>query len=85
VIREDQELLTELARLNTAMAPLALRIMDGSAGAAEQAHYAQRLIAAGKRLQRRADAFRAVIVEGEIVTTGSLDLPASTIEPHSEQ
>jgi hypothetical protein len=72
VIREDQELLTELARLN-------------SAGAAEQAHYAQRLIAAGKRLQRRADAFRAVIVEGEIVTTGSLDLPASTIEPHSEQ
>jgi hypothetical protein len=31
MIREDRELLAELARLNTAMAPLALRIMDGSA------------------------------------------------------
>jgi hypothetical protein len=55
VIREDRELLAELAWLNSAMAPLALRIMDGSAGTAEQAHYAQRLIAAGERLQRRAD------------------------------
>ena len=85
MIREDRELLTELARLNTAMAPLALRIMDGSAGTAEQTHYAQRLIAAGERLQRRADALHQVVVEGEVLTTGSFDLPASTIEPHSEQ
>jgi hypothetical protein len=33
VIREDRELLAELARLNRAMAALALRIMDGSATA----------------------------------------------------
>lgn len=46
MIREDRELLTELARLNTDMAPFAMRVMDGSASAAEQAHYAQRLIAA---------------------------------------
>jgi hypothetical protein len=54
VIREDRELLAELAQINTAMAPLALRIMDASTSAAEQAHYAQRLIAAGKRGTRRA-------------------------------
>lgn len=44
MIREDRELLTELARLNTAMASLAMRIMEGSASAAEQQDYAQRLI-----------------------------------------
>jgi hypothetical protein len=54
VIWEDRELLAELARLNTAMASLALRIMDGSASVAEQHNYAQRLIAAGERLQQRA-------------------------------
>ncbi len=36
VIREDWELLAELAWLNTGMASLALRIMDGSASLAEQ-------------------------------------------------
>jgi hypothetical protein len=85
VIREDRELLAELARLNTAMAPLALRIIDGSAGTAEQAHYAQRLVAVGGRLQRRADALREVIVEGEVLTTGLLELSAYTVEPDSEQ
>jgi hypothetical protein len=86
VIREDRELLAELARLNTAMAPLALRIVDGTAGNAEQGHFAQRLIAAGERLQRRADALRAaVVVEGEVLTTGLLELPAYTVEPDSEQ
>lgn len=37
------------------MTPLAMRIMDGSASAAEQAHYAQRLITVGERLRRRAE------------------------------
>jgi hypothetical protein len=54
VIREDRELLTELARLNRELAPLAMRIMEHAASAAEQADYAQRLIAAGERLRRRA-------------------------------
>ncbi len=55
MIREGRELLAEMARLNTDMPALALRIMEGSATASEQLHYAQRLIAAGQRLQRRAD------------------------------
>jgi hypothetical protein len=33
VIREDRELLTELAQLNKAMAPLAMCIMEGTATA----------------------------------------------------
>lgn len=36
MIRQDRELLTELARVGRDMAPLALRIMDGSASAVEQ-------------------------------------------------
>jgi hypothetical protein len=67
VIREDRELLVELARLNSDMASLALRIMDGSASVAEQQHYAQRLIAAGERLQHRVNGLRGVVIEGEVV------------------
>lgn len=73
MIREDRELLAELARLNRELAPLALRIMDGSAGAAEQLRYAQRLVAAGRRLEHRADAMWDGIVEGELVTDASID------------
>ena len=65
--REDRELLAELARINTAMASLALRIMEGSASPAEQADYAQRLIAAGERLQQRANEASGVVIEGEVL------------------
>jgi hypothetical protein len=49
VIREDRELLAELARLNRDMEPLVVTIMEESASTAEQTHYAGKLIAAGKR------------------------------------
>jgi len=64
VIREDRELLAELARLNTDMPSLALRIMDGSASAWEQTYYAERLIAVGERLRRRAEAVSGTLGEG---------------------
>lgn len=66
VIREYRELLTELARLNSAMASLALRIMDGSATAGEQCDYARRLIAAGKRLHARAEGTQYSVIDGEV-------------------
>jgi hypothetical protein len=50
MIGEDRELLAELARLNRSMASLCMRMMDGTASAAEQVDYARRLIAAGQRL-----------------------------------
>ncbi len=81
MIREDRELLAELARLNTAMAPLAMCIMDATASAAEQQNFAQRLIAAGERLKRRAAAMGRAIVEGKVVVDGSIALPAHTVEP----
>ena len=84
MIREDRELLAELAQINTAMAPMAMRIMDGSISAAEQAHYAQRLITAGERLRRRADETSEAIIEGEVHANGPLSLPAQTVEPHWE-
>ncbi|MGH3936165.1 MAG: hypothetical protein ACRDS1_14510 [Pseudonocardiaceae bacterium] len=49
------------------MAALALPIMEGSASAAEQACYAQRLIAAGERLQWRANGTSGVVIEGEVL------------------
>lgn len=85
MIREDRELLAELARLNSDMAPFAMRVMDGSASIAEQAHYAQRLIAAGKRLQRRADQMAGMVVEGEALANGSFTLPPYSIESHLER
>jgi hypothetical protein len=84
MIREDRELLAELSRLNREMAALALRIMDGSASPSEQQNYAQRLIAAGERLRRRTNTTAEMIIEGEILTNGSLTPPARTIEPHRE-
>ncbi len=85
MIREDRELLAELARINTAMAPLAMRIMDGSASAAEQAHYADRLITVGKWLRRRANERIEFVVEGEVVANGPPALPAHPGEPYREQ
>jgi hypothetical protein len=79
VIREDRELLVELARLNGDMASFALRIMDGSASVAEQQHYAQRLIAVGEWLQRRANGIGGAVIEGEVVA-GATALPAHTVE-----
>lgn len=87
MIREDRELLAELARINSDMVPLAMRIMDDGASAGEQAHYAQRLIAAGELLQHRADETARTVIEGEVLTNGPLTLPALTAEPYgsSEQ
>ncbi|MGH3908919.1 MAG: hypothetical protein ACRDTE_32765 [Pseudonocardiaceae bacterium] len=80
MIREDRELLAELARINTDMAALGMRIMEGSASAAEQQHYAQRLIAAGGRLQRRADGMDGAVIDGEVLPHGPIALPAHTVE-----
>ncbi|MGH4006783.1 MAG: hypothetical protein ACRDTH_01190 [Pseudonocardiaceae bacterium] len=85
MIREDRELLAELARLNTDMASLALCVMDGSASAAEQRHYAKRLIAAGERLQRRVDGMGVAVIEGDVVTGASIALPAHTVVPEWER
>lgn len=83
MIREDRELLAELARLNRELAPLAMRIMDATASTAEQRDYALRLIAAGERLRRRANESGAPIIEGEIVLTNE-PLPGRTVEPYRE-
>ncbi|MGH3829662.1 MAG: hypothetical protein ACRDRS_04305 [Pseudonocardiaceae bacterium] len=84
MIREDCELLAEMAGLNTEMAPLALRIMDGSASTAEQRNYAQRMIVAGERLRRRAERMSGAVIEGEVLVDGQLILPANTVEPYWE-
>ncbi|MDQ2883613.1 MAG: hypothetical protein M3Y48_21265 [Actinomycetota bacterium] len=84
MIREDRELLTELARLNREMTPLAMRMMDGSASVTEQQAYAERLIAAGERLQRRAEGKEQTVIEGAVLTSGALTLPVHTVEPHRE-
>lgn len=79
-MREDRELLAELARLNCDMPSFALRIMDGSADVTEQCRYAQRLIAVGQRLQRRADAKAELVIEGQLVIDETIALPAHTLE-----
>lgn len=81
MIREDRELLTELARLNSAMASLALRIIDGSATAGEQRDYAQRLIAAGERLRYRVDKMSYPVIDGEVTGSAALVFPGLTVEP----
>lgn len=81
MIREDRELLAEPARLNGDMAPLALRMLEGTATGAQQRHYAQRLIAAGERLQRRADKAGAMVIDGQAEAAHPITLPEHTVEP----
>ncbi len=84
MIREDRELLAQLARLNGDMAPLAMQIMEGSASAAHQHQYAQRLIAAGQRLQRRADQTGGMVIEGQPAAEQQTTFPANTVERSRE-
>lgn len=78
MIREDRELLAELARLNTDVVPLAMRLMEGSATAQDQRIFAQRLIAAGERLRYRADDSERVVIDGEAVFAEAQGLPTDT-------
>jgi hypothetical protein len=82
--REDRELLAELASLNTAMTPLAMRIIEDSASVAEQQDYAQRLIVAGERLRRRAGEVAHPVVDGEVLACRPLALPEHTAERYRE-
>ena len=84
MIREDRELLAELARLNKAMAPLCMCIMDGSASTAEQRDYAQRLIAAGERLRKRADKTSDPVIDGEVLESGSGALLRQSVNPYRD-
>lgn len=54
MIRADRVLLVDLARMNSDVVPLAMRIMDDSATFDEQRTFADRLIELGTRLHGRA-------------------------------
>ncbi len=54
VIRADRELLAELARMNSDVVPLAMKIMGDSATVEEQRPFANRLLELGTRLNHRA-------------------------------
>jgi EAL domain-containing protein (putative c-di-GMP-specific phosphodiesterase class I) len=75
VIRADRELLAELARLNSDVVPLAMRIMGNNATSDEQHAFAQRLIAMAQRLQARAS---VAVIEGNVVTIPDNETPAKT-------
>jgi hypothetical protein len=59
-------------------------MMEGSASITEQQDYAQRLIAAGERLWRRADESANVVIDGEVLSHGPLNGPELTAESCQE-
>ncbi len=81
VTREDRELLAELARVNSEVAPVAMRVMDESVTAEEQRALAKRLIEVGQRLRERAERTNRV-VEGRVVADQDFEHnPAQRQEP----
>lgn len=74
----DDCVLAELARLNSDVVPLAMRVIDSSATAQEQRAFAQRLIAAGERLHHRADECERVVIDGKAAFAEVRSLPADT-------
>lgn len=67
MIRQDRELLAELAQLNSDVTPFAMRIIDDSCTAEEQHEFADRLITLGRRFHQRATG-TALVIEGEALT-----------------
>ncbi|MGH4007648.1 MAG: hypothetical protein ACRDTH_05690 [Pseudonocardiaceae bacterium] len=78
MIREDRELLAELARINREMAALALRMMEGSASAAEQRSYARRLINVGEQLEQRAHKMENLVIDGLTLAADTIALRAGS-------
>jgi flagellar biosynthesis/type III secretory pathway chaperone len=74
VTREDRSLVDELAILNRGRVPLAvsISIMEDTGSAAEQVHYAGKLITTSKRLQRRADQMAGIVIDGEVLANRPL-------------
>lgn len=62
MIRADRELLADLARMNSDVAPLAMRIIDSTVTVEEQQMFADRLIELGTRLNHRAR--QRVVIDG---------------------
>jgi len=82
VIREDRELLAELARVNSDTAPLAMRVMDESATAKEQYGFAERLIQIGERFKRRAEQQSITVIQGEVVADVDVRAEVRPGTPH---
>lgn len=81
VIREDRELLAELARLNSDVTSFAMRIIDGSSTPAEQHEFADRLVGLGRSFHERATGI-AHVIEEDILTTGTNGNGQIECRPH---
>lgn len=77
MIREDRELLAELASLNKQLVTFACGVMDGQLTPDEQLAVACRLVDLAEAIQARAQRENAGVVEGEIVEVG--DTSANTV------
>ena len=71
MIREDRELLAELARLNSDLVCFAMRVIEDRLSPAEQHAVACRLVDLAEAVQARAQRQDAGVVEGEIVEDGT--------------
>lgn len=67
MIRADRELLADLARMNSDVVPLAMKIMDDSATVEEQCTLADRLLELGTRLNHRAHQ-TGMVIDGDTGT-----------------
>ena len=83
MIREDRELLAELARLNRQLVVFAWGVMDARLSAAEHYEVASWLVDLAEAIQARAQRQDAGVVEGEGVEdeTDVSGNPASHPEP----
>ena len=67
MIREDRELLAELARLNSDLVSFAMGIMEGRLSSNEQHAVACRLVDLAEAIEARVQREGAGVIEGEVV------------------
>lgn len=73
MIREDRELLAELARLNKQLVTFACGVMEDRLSPAEQHAVACQLVDLAEAIQSRAQRHDPGVIEGEVVTQGTED------------
>lgn len=79
MIRDDRELLADLARMNTDVVPLAMRIMDDTATFDEQRTFADRLIELATRLRDRAHR-TGLVIDGDTASDNPNNGELTTVQ-----
>lgn len=78
MLREDRELLSDLARVNTQVPGFVLEFMDGSLSAEAEEAFAYQLVDVAEQIMRHAKSQRRLVINGYATELPELSAGAET-------